>query len=273
MVTTKTERDSANAAPFYFCYNSSMTLSWSARRQLLYYAVGIFFATILLFVLWQTFLTRQPTCDDGIENGNETGVDCGGSCANVCLDQARAPNILWARAFETSAQTYSAVAYVENRNMGSGARAVPFSFKLYDDKNELVVEREGVVDLPPIVNIPVVVPLIDVGSRTVARTIFEFTATPAWERVRASALPQVRITQQQLTADGTRLSAQITNDGFEEMRNLRVAGVVFDTQGVARAASVIVIDRISPGASQPAVFTWGGVESVARAEITVLPSF
>ncbi len=25
-----------------------------------------------------------PTCDDGIQNGDETGIDCGGSCANVC---------------------------------------------------------------------------------------------------------------------------------------------------------------------------------------------
>ena len=25
--------------------------------------------------------TTQPTCNDGIQNGNETGVDCGGSCA------------------------------------------------------------------------------------------------------------------------------------------------------------------------------------------------
>ncbi len=26
----------------------------------------------------------EPTCNDGIQNGNETGVDCGGSCADAC---------------------------------------------------------------------------------------------------------------------------------------------------------------------------------------------
>jgi uncharacterized repeat protein (TIGR03806 family) len=26
----------------------------------------------------------QPTCNDGIQNGDETGVDCGGSCPNAC---------------------------------------------------------------------------------------------------------------------------------------------------------------------------------------------
>ena len=249
-------------------------LSWSARRQLLYYAVGIFLATILLFVLWQTFLTRQPSCQDGIQNGSEAGVDCGGSCALLCAEEARAPNILWARALETGPQTYTAVAYIENRNQGSGARSVPYSFKLYDDKNELAVEREGTVDVPPVSVVPVILPNIDLGNRTVARTIFTFSATPQWERVRADILPQVRITEQQLTADGKRLSATIVNEGLTEVRNLAVAGVVFDAQGVARAASVTVIGRIAAKASEPAVFTWGSeVADVARAEITVLPSF
>ena len=28
--------------------------------------------------------TETPTCNDGIQNGDETGIDCGGSCANSC---------------------------------------------------------------------------------------------------------------------------------------------------------------------------------------------
>ncbi|MDZ4226267.1 MAG: LpqB family beta-propeller domain-containing protein, partial [Patescibacteria group bacterium] len=202
------------------------------------------------------------------------GIDCGGSCANLCEEDARMPNILWARAFETAPQTYTAVAYIENRNQGAGARQVPYSFQLYDDKNELVVEREGVVDLPPITAVPVILPNIDIGNRSVARTLFKFTAEPTWERVRVEALPQVRITQQQLTGDGTRLSAVIVNDGFTDIRNLQVAGVVFDSQGIVRAASLTTIPQISAKASQPAVFTWSKeVANVARAEITVLPSF
>ena len=231
-------------------------------------------ATILLFALWQTFLTRTPTCNDGIQNGRETGIDCGGSCARICEGEARAPNILWARAFEVAPQTYTAIAYIENRNQGAGARAVPYSFRIFDDKNELVVEREGVIDLPPVGNIPVVFPNIDVGNRMVARTLFVFTGPGVWERVRADALPQVRITQQAVTADGTRLSGLIVNEGFTEIRNLTVVGVVFDAAGVARAASVTRIDRIAAKGSEPAVFTWSrAVEGVARAEITILPSF
>ena len=251
-----------------------MTLTWSGRRQLLYYAVGLLFATILLFVLWQAFLTRTPTCTDGIQNGGETGVDCGGVCAKICLGDARSPNILWARAFPAGPQNYTLVAYVENRTDGAAAKGVPYALQLFDANNELVIDREGVVDLPPVAVVPVVIPSLNVGNREVARTLFRFTAEPQWERVRADVLPQVRITAQQLAADGTRLSAQINNDGFEEVRGITVVGVIFDTGGIARAASVSYLDRIASKSSEPAVFTWQEpVTGVARAEITVLPSF
>lgn len=251
-----------------------MTLSWSARRKLLYYAVGLVLTTMLLFVLWQSLLTKAPTCFDGTQNGTETAVDCGGTCARVCEDTALMPNILWARSVQTAPQTYAAVAYVENRTDGAGARAVPYSFQLFDAQNELVLEREGVVDLPPIRTIPVVVPGLDVGTRVVARTLFKFTALPTWERVQVGVLPQVRISDQQLAANGTRLSAVITNDGFTDIRKLEVVGVIFDSSGTVRAASRAVIDSIVAKGSEPVVFTWGQpLSDVARAEITVLPAF
>jgi len=39
---------------------------------------------------WRFILAKQgvPTCNDGIQNGDETGIDCGGSCPNVCLTSA-----------------------------------------------------------------------------------------------------------------------------------------------------------------------------------------
>ncbi len=43
---------------------------------------------------WRFVLAKQgiaPTCNDGIQNGDETGIDCGGSCSNVCLSQINLP--------------------------------------------------------------------------------------------------------------------------------------------------------------------------------------
>lgn len=262
------------APPSIFDTIPSMALSWSGRRQLLYYAVALVLVVVLLFVGYQTFFTAAPTCSDGIRNGTETGVDCGGSCSLVCTAQARAPVILWARAFSSSPQRYIAAAYIQNQNIGAGAKQVHYSFKLLDDKNILVVEREGVADLPPIQTVPIVETNIDIGNRTVARTLFEFTSEPTWNKVSASALPQLHITDQNLAGDGTRLVASVVNDSLNDVRGLTVVAVLFDHSGVARAASKTIIEKIARQSSEPIIFTWaGGFEGVARAEITVLPSF
>ncbi len=251
-----------------------MALSWSSRRQFLYYAVALVVAVVLFFILWQTFFTAQPTCQDGIQNGSEAGIDCGGACALLCEGQARSPVVLWSRTFETAPSFYTAATYIQNPNPGVGAKNVPYSLQLFDEKNLLVMEREGMVDLPPIGTIPLVETNIGVGNRTVARAIFAFTSPPVWNKVPAGTLPQLRITQQSLAQDGTRLSATIVNDSLDPIRSLDVAAVVFDSAGVARAASKTRIDNISAKSSEPLIFTWpSALTDVARAEITVLPSF
>jgi hypothetical protein len=251
-----------------------MAFSWSTRRQFLYYAVVLVLAAIFVFVVWQTFFTNPATCSDGLRNSKETGVDCGGSCALVCQDEARAPTVLWARAFETGPTTYTAAAYVENQNRGAGAKRVAYTFQIFDDKNLLVVEREGVIDLPPIQTVPIVETNIDVGNRTVVRTLFAFATVPVWNKIPASALPQLRLAEQNLAADGTRLSAMGVNDSLQDAENLVIVAVVFDTNGVARAASKTIVNKVGRKSSAPIIFTWPtGFEGVSRAEITILPSF
>lgn len=44
-----------------------------------------------------------PTCDDGIQNGDETGIDCGGSCPNDCPEEW----IGYVNAFNASDDTFA----------------------------------------------------------------------------------------------------------------------------------------------------------------------
>lgn len=251
-----------------------MLLPWGIRRQLLYYAVASVLLAVISYVVWVAFLTQTPTCQDGAQNGNETGIDCGGSCALVCADEAKPPRLLWVRSFPQAPQRYSAAAYIQNANIGSGAKQVRYSFRLFDDKNSLVTEREGYADIPPIQTVPILETNIDVGNRMVARALFEFTSEPTWKKVSADALPPLRIIDQSLTADGTRLTGALVNDTLEEVRDLTLVAVVFDNSGVARAASRTVIPRLARQSSEPIIFTWPtGFEGVARAEITILPAF
>lgn len=250
-----------------------MALTWRGRRQVLYYGVGGFVAFVLLAVLWVSFFSDRPTCFDGILNGIETGVDCGGACARICPADTRPPVVLWNRPFETGANTYSAVAYIENRNVGALARDVRYSFKLYDDRGVLVVERLGTATIAPAALVPIVETGIDAGNRIAVTSEFRFADEQIqWER-NTQELPVLRATQQNLAADGSRLTATIVNDSIFEARNVSVVAVLFDGAGVARAASKSILPRIARQSSEPVIFTWpNGVPNIVRAEVSTLPS-
>ena len=253
-------------------YNTRMALSWGKRRKFLYTAVAAVIGLVVLALVYNAFFNNAPTCFDGAQNGTERGVDCGGSCALVCKADARSPKVLWNRVFEVAPHVYTAAAYIQNPNIGAGARDVRYSFQLFDEKNNLVIERIGTMSLPPVQTIPVIEANIDVGTRSVSKALFAFSAEPVWYK--GGTLPLLRVGNQYLAPDGSQLSATITNESLTDANKVTVAAVLFDGAGVARAASKSVFTRIPRKSSAPVVFTWaGGVPNIVRAEITVLPSF
>jgi hypothetical protein len=250
-----------------------MALGWGARRKTLYTAVAGVLALVALVFLYTTFFTAAPTCFDRVQNGAETGIDCGGGCALVCANQAQPPKLLWSRVFATSPTTYTAAAYIENDNPGAGARAVGYSFQLFDADNQLIIERDGIVDLPPVQTIPIIDVNIPVANRTPARVLFGFSGVPTWYKVPAAAVPTLRITGQNLNNDASRLEATLNNDSLLDAHNVIVGAVLFDASGTARAASRSILS-VAKKSSAAVVFTFpGGVPNVVRAEITVLPPF
>lgn len=253
-----------------------MALKWGARRQVLYYGVGTVIFVALLVASWQLFFKHAPTCFDKIENGNESGVDCGGSCALLCPDTAKPATILWSRSFLTAPGIYTAAAYIQNNNVavGAGARQVHYSFQLLDDKNILVAERDGVVDIPPVQTVPIVESNIDTGERQVATTFFTFTDdTIPWSKVSANAIQKLRIAQAGAYQDG-KLSATVANDSYDPAQKVAVLAVLFDSSGVARAASKATLSGVAAHSSQSITFTWPEApQNIIRAEVTVLPSF
>jgi hypothetical protein len=251
-----------------------MALSWSGRRQLMYYGVGLVLLVAFIYVVWASFFNTAPTCRDGQQDGTELGVDCGGSCALLCQDSARPPVALWARPFDAGANTYTVAAYVQNNNLGSGAKAVPYSFQLFDDNNSLVKEVDGSADLPPVAVVPIIVPNINVGNRVVTHVQFAFAAPPVWYKVPANSLPALLISQQNHNSDYSQVSATIRNQAQVDAKNITVAVVLFDSQGVARAASKSYVASVPARSQQEVVFTWPtGTPDIVRAEVTVLPSF
>ncbi len=251
-----------------------MALSWGERRKYTYVAVGIFILLLLAWGAYSTFFSTPPTCFDAKQDGNEQGVDCGGSCSLICPNQASQPTVAWARAFLTASSTYTAAAYIQNTNVGAGAHNAAYSFELFDANNELVVEKDSVMDLPPLATIPIVEPNISAGSRTVTHALFAFSSLPNWVKVPQSAIPPVEVTDQVLSSDGSRLSLTLGNNTVQDVNNITVVGVLFDANGVALGASKSLVASLPHKSMQNIVFTWPlGNPGVVRAEITVLPSF
>lgn len=254
-------------------------MTWSGRRQVLYSGVGAVIVLILLIVVYETFFTAPATCFDGRQNGTETGVDCGGNtCSLLCADSAHPPIALWARAFQTNPGSYSAVAYIENNNVGEGAAArdVGYSFKLYNADNILVAERDGVANLPPVQNIPITEANINVGNAVVVHTLFAFTNDPpaVWNKVPAGSYPQLSISQPAHNADYSKLSATLVNNNVAEIKNVSVVAILYDQNDTAIATSKSIIQSVAARGQQPLVFTWPeGVPDTVRFEIIVLPSF
>jgi hypothetical protein len=253
-------------------YNRDMALSWGKRRKFLYTTVVAVIGFFALVWGYSAFFTAAPTCFDGSQNGSERGVDCGGTCSLVCKQDARAPVVLWARTFEVAPNIYTAAAYIQNPNIGSGAKHVAYTFQLFDDKNLLVSERQGTIDIPPVQTVPFVAPNINVGNRTVSRVIFGFSSNPVWQRT--AELPKLHAGNQNLSPDASQLTATIYNDSNFDATKVVVAAVLFDESGTARAASRTIVDRIARKDAQDVVFTWpNGVPGIVRAEINILPSF
>ena len=241
----------------------------------MYYGVGLIILVVFVYAVWASFFNTAPTCFDNKQNGAELGVDCGGSCSLLCADTAKDPVVQWARSMQTGAQTYTAAAYVQNNNLGAGAKGVAYSFQLFDANNSLVKEVDSVVDLPPVPTVPIIMPNISVGDRIVTHVQFAFASQPVWHTVLAKTLPSLHLSQQNLAADGSRLSASITNQTLLDAKNVTVVAVLFDSNGVARAASKSLVPVIAAQSSQQVVFTWGQapLATIVRAEITILPSF
>ena len=237
---------------------------------------GVFglISLMVIFFLWQTFFTTTPTCFDGIENGTEIGVDCGGSCARVCTEVARSPAILWKRFLPNGNNMVTAVAEVSNENQGAGAHGVPYTFSIYDADNNLIVQKKGNIDLPPVPKIVIVEPNIDVGLRTPAQIQFSFDSLPiAWETVTVPG-PVLRVISSRMSQTNDRLSATIGNGTITDAGPLVVVGMLFGADNNVLAASRSALPGLSKKSTKEVDFTWPvAATGAVRSEVIILPSF
>lgn len=247
-------------------------MSWASRRQWIYGFGVILFFVVVLGVPLAISLYEPPSCTDRKQNQEETAVDKGGPCFILDERTLTPASILWSRSFPVRGGLYSAVAYVENPNEGTGVQAVNYRFGLYDEKNILVAERKGTTYIMPGGITPVFEGAISTGNRAIARTYFEFTSSSVWERLSNDAA--VLVISNKYIGDvqsRPRLTALVKNTSVEPVLNPSFVAIVFDPAANAFVASATTLSRLTPGEERELVFSWPDPFGSAVGRIDIIP--
>lgn len=245
----------------FVCYNSHMNSNpWSMQRKVVYLSIVLSVLFVGLVVPLVFFLKQDPTCFDGKKNGDEVDVDCGGTCELLCSFDRLQPIIVWSRAFPVVSGVYSAVAYIQNPNLGTEALGT-YTFRLYDAQGALIATRQNTTFIPKNKAIAVFEPNVSVvsGSTTTvpARVTFEFTGETLWRKNLAPS-PEIAVSKNILTQADTspRVDADVTNKTSERLQRVEVVAIVYNDQGNAIGASRTFVDELLPGETKHVVFTW-----------------
>ena len=252
-------------------------MSWASRRQATYIFGILAFVFVGVSVPVALLMYHPPTCFDGIQNQGETAIDRGGPCVRLDENSLSPVSVLWSRSFivrpnNLGGGVYSSVAYIENLNKDAGAQEVAYHIGLYDDENVLIGERTGSTFVMPGTITPVFETGIDSGRRTVARTYFEFTAVPDWQRS-SNAASVIKTSNVKMGDDLAmpRVSVDVENTSPLDVMHPGFVVVLFDSAGNAFSASATTLTRLTAGTTQTISFTWPSSLSSTVGRVEVLP--
>ena len=243
---------------------------WATQRKLLY--ALLFSAAIIVLAVIPSFFIfyKAPSCVDNKQNQGEQGVDCGGPCSILCQAKQRDPVVVWAQKFLVRANTYSAVAYIENPNVTAEASHVPYIFRLFDDSGTVIAEKLGETFVPPHKKFAVFEGNIPVTSGTPSRITFEFTGKPFWKNTN-TAQNKLSVGRQVLIGEDSkpRIDAVVSNTSINTVHNIEVTALVYESNGNAIAASQTKIDALAKDESKNITFTWPTVWQTRFASCTI----
>jgi Mg-chelatase subunit ChlD len=231
-------------------------VNWATKRKWTYLSIFFIVYLIVFLSVYFIYFYKPANCFDSKKNGSELGIDCGGNCVKLCQNQNIPPIIHWSRAFEISQNSYGLVAYIENSNFDSGAGSVPYVFKVYDDKQNVIFEKRGLTFIPvakifAVYEGPVFI------DKPIKNVSFEFERSAEWKKgVRSDSflkVNRIRLTQE---VPYPRVDASLENVSLNNISNIEAVAIVYDNSGNAVAVSRTFVDSVPKESYKDVVFTW-----------------
>lgn len=236
-------------------------MSWATQRKIIITTILFLVIAVPVAFLFNYVFSKPPTCFDGVKNQDEQGIDCGGNiCAALCPVSVKDLVTVWdPRLFKVADGLYSTVVYVENPNVNAGAKQVPYTFKFYDsvDKNVVIAERSGVIDIYPEKAFPILETGISTGKRSASRVTFSFDRPARFEKM-APRVEKVVVKDQVIVDEDTapRVNARIQNVSVDTVKDVTVTAVIFDDQGNAIAVSQTFVEALTKNETRDISFSW-----------------
>lgn len=251
-------------------------MNWAQRRRLAYMMGVLLVLAVALSLVVRQATKVAPTCYDSKQNQGEVGVDCGGPCTFYCQNELAEPKVRWQRAFMIRPGIVHAVAYIEHSYPTAAARQIRYNFKIYDDKNTLIGERNGSTFLGPMGRTAIVETLIQTGNVTPALVRFTILPPLPWEKIPVDFSQVVIKTDRTLLeplADSTRLTATIENTSRYRFRDLDVVAILYDKDDNAMTVSESKLDMLDAQGTTTVVFTWPFAMPAGVGRIEIVPRF
>ena len=251
-----------------------MALTWGDKRRITIIASFAALGVILLSGILVAVLYDAPSCTDGRQNQDETGVDCGGSCAYLCRHEVQEPRLSFARAVTNGSGRTDVIAYIENRNQNAEAKDAQYTVEVFDESGALLGKRAGMIDLPARATVALYVPGVYVGVGVAPRAFVTFDEDIGWRNARSGEVPLSISDIELASGSRPRVTATIANVAPSPVFNRTLVATVFDSSGIAIAASQTVAREVPALGTASAVFTWpeAFTGTAVRVEVTSVPT-
>ncbi|MCA9352431.1 hypothetical protein KC866_03545 [Patescibacteria group bacterium] len=249
---------------------------WSVRRKRrILIVIGVLLVIVFVLLFVQVENSKQPTCFDNVQNGQETGIDCGGTCSRVCQEEINNLVVWWERPFQVAPGVYNTVAYIENQNLSSGIQELFYEFRLYDRDNILVAEPvQGSTFIEPNKRSAVFASGINTGDNEAYTVFFHINDVQNWNRVSQDysynlfTIGEPTLTNQTVAP---KLSALVRNESFINFENVPVVAILYNQKGNAIAASQTFIDILNQGTQEQVFYSWPEPFDDVVARIEIIP--